>query len=125
MNVLIGGCNSRTQDAIAAKSFYTTYPPGPFNPPAGGLVKGDVDAALKSSAHVVSGTVTVQGQKHFYMETQNCVAELVDDGTLDIQASTQVCVHAFLTRRWVLHVCVLRDCACLKSSRSAGIGTAS
>ncbi len=85
------------QDAITAKSFFTSYPPGPFNPPAGGIVKGDVTSALKASAHVISGSVTVQGQKHFYMELQNVVAELVDDGSLSMYASTQspgICQYA-------------------------------
>ncbi len=49
-----------------------------------------MDTALKSAAHVVSGTVTCGGQKHFYMEVQNAVAEMVDGGTLDMYASTQV-----------------------------------
>jgi xanthine dehydrogenase molybdopterin-binding subunit B len=62
-----------------------------FNPPEGGLVVGDVDTALKTSAQVASGSVTVGGQKHFYMELQNCVAEIVDDDTLEIVASSQVC----------------------------------
>jgi xanthine dehydrogenase molybdopterin-binding subunit B len=62
------------QDAIAKSSFYPSFPPGPFDPPSGGIVKGDVNAALEGSAHIITGTVTVGGQKHFYMEVQNAVA---------------------------------------------------
>ena len=42
-------------DAIAAKSYLIEIPFG--------IVKGDVDTALKASATVVSGTIYVGGQK--------------------------------------------------------------
>jgi len=76
------------QQAIASGSLYPNGTPGRLVPPQG-IVKGDVDAALKASATVVSGTVTVGAQKHFYMEVQNAVARLQEDDTLVVGASTQ------------------------------------
>ncbi len=70
------------QDAIAANSFFpSTEIPS--------LVKGDVTTALASSAHVVSGTITMSAQRHLYMEVQNAVAKYTDDG-LEMVVSTQV-----------------------------------
>ena len=57
--------------------------------PPQGIVKGDVDAALKASATVVSGSVTVGAQKHMYMEVQNASARFIEEDTLMVAASTQ------------------------------------
>jgi hypothetical protein len=58
--------------------------------PKQGIVKGDVDSALKASYKTVSGTLTASGQKHWYMEVQNASARFVEDNKLEIVASTQV-----------------------------------
>lgn len=75
-------------DAIAAKSFYPNGTPQRFSPP-GGVVKGDVDAALASSAKVISGTLSMGGQKHLYMEVQNAVGTPVDDTSIQLEVSAQ------------------------------------
>ena len=76
-------------DAIAAKSFYPNGTPQRFSPP-GGVQKGDAATAIAGSAHKVSGTLLMGGQKHLYMETQNAVATLIDNGTIDMEISSQV-----------------------------------
>ena len=78
-----------SQDAIAKNSMYPNGTPGRMVPPQG-IVKGDVESALKASAKVVTGNVTVSGQKHWYMEVQNASARFVEDDKLEIVASTQV-----------------------------------
>ncbi|MEZ4312363.1 MAG: molybdopterin cofactor-binding domain-containing protein [Polyangiaceae bacterium] len=38
------------------------------------IVRGDVDAALASSPHVVSGTWRTQRVEHLYLEPESCLA---------------------------------------------------
>jgi xanthine dehydrogenase large subunit len=81
-----------SQDAIAKSSFYPNGTPGRLTPP-GGVARGDVDAALKAAPHTLSGTVVCGGQKHMYMETQNAVATLVEDDSIEVVVGTQARVH--------------------------------
>ena len=46
--------------------------------------RGDADAALASSAHVVSGTWQTQRIEHLYMEPESALAEPLPDGTLHL-----------------------------------------
>jgi CO/xanthine dehydrogenase FAD-binding subunit len=75
-------------DAIAAKSLYPNGTPGRMVPPQG-IIKGDASGAMKTAATTVTGTVTVGGQKHMYMEVQNACAKLLEDDTLEVSVSTQ------------------------------------
>jgi xanthine dehydrogenase molybdopterin-binding subunit B len=52
-------------------------------------VKGDPEGALARCAHVISGEVTIGGQKHFYLETQCCLVTPRDADELEIFSSTQ------------------------------------
>jgi xanthine dehydrogenase large subunit len=66
--------------AIAAKSFIGSerY-----------IVRGDVDAALARAPHRASGTVKIQGQDHFYLESQCSIAYPREDGQVEIHSSSQ------------------------------------
>jgi xanthine dehydrogenase molybdopterin binding subunit/xanthine dehydrogenase small subunit len=51
--------------------------------------RGDVDAALKASTHILRGELDLGGQEHFYLEAQAAWAERGDDGDIFVCSSTQ------------------------------------
>lgn len=51
--------------------------------------KGDVDAALGSAAHVLTGRFEVGGQEHFYLEGQAALVLPQENGDMVVQSSTQ------------------------------------
>jgi xanthine dehydrogenase molybdenum-binding subunit len=51
--------------------------------------RGDVDAALASSAHVVSGTWRTQRIEHLYLEPESALAEPLPDGRLHLRTQGQ------------------------------------
>ncbi|XP_046388160.1 xanthine dehydrogenase-like [Ischnura elegans] len=54
------------------------------------LTKGDVDAGMKMSTHVLEGEVHLGGQEHFYLETNCAIAIPREDGNeLEVICSTQ------------------------------------
>ena len=79
-------------EAIAAGSYHGIQPV---------IDKGDIDAAFRDAEHVFEGEFEFAGQEHFYLETQNSLAYLAEDGQLMIQSSTQ---HPTETQDIVSHV---------------------
>ncbi len=73
-----------TQEAIAA---------GRFQGPQAVLQRGDADAALASAPHRLSGELDIQGQEHFYLETQASFATIDEGGQVFVQSSTQAPSH--------------------------------
>jgi|TARA_R110000850_G_scaffold152623_1_gene275825 xanthine dehydrogenase large subunit len=51
--------------------------------------KGDADAALKTAPHILTGTIHIGGQEHFYLEGQAALAQPQDNGDMVVQSSTQ------------------------------------
>ncbi len=51
--------------------------------------RGDVDAALDSSAHVVRGTWTTQRVEHLFLEPESALAEPLDENRLRVYSSGQ------------------------------------
>ena len=51
--------------------------------------RGDVDAALAASAHVVSGTWTTQRIEHLFLEPESALAEPMPDGRLHLYTQGQ------------------------------------
>ena len=51
--------------------------------------KGDTEAALKTAAHTLTGTIHIGGQEHFYLEGQAALAQPQDNGDMVVQSSTQ------------------------------------
>lgn len=51
--------------------------------------RGDVDAALAGSAHVVSGTWRTQRIEHLFLEPESALAEVRDDGVLHLWTQGQ------------------------------------
>lgn len=68
------------REAIAQGSFHT-------EPHI--IARGDVESALRESAHVLSGDLDLGGQEHFYLESQAAWAEMGDDGDVFVCSSTQ------------------------------------
>lgn len=50
---------------------------------------GDAPTALQSAPHVISGTIEIGGQEHFYLEGQGALAIPGEAGAMQIHASTQ------------------------------------
>ncbi len=68
------------REALAHDSFHT-------DPHV--IRRGDVEAALQASPHVLKGELDLGGQEHFYLEAQAAWAERGDDGDIFVCSSTQ------------------------------------
>lgn len=68
------------RDAIANKSFIAGERT---------IARGDVDSALAKCAHRRQGTVKIQGQDHFYLESHCSIAYPKEQGQVEIHASSQ------------------------------------
>jgi xanthine dehydrogenase large subunit len=51
--------------------------------------RGDIEAALAQSTHVVSNSFRIGGQEHFYLEGQAALAIPREDGEVHVHSSTQ------------------------------------
>ncbi|EIE21740.1 molybdenum cofactor-binding domain-containing protein [Coccomyxa subellipsoidea C-169] len=75
-------------DAIKADSYYD--PPGSGSFTSGRVCIGDPDKALSTAPHTIKGgRYSLPSQQHFYMETQNALAEVGEGGTVTVHSSTQ------------------------------------
>lgn len=63
--------------------------------------RGDPDAGLAASDHVLSGELEIGGQEHFYLETHASLAHVDESGQVFVQSSTQ---HPTETQEIVAHV---------------------
>src|SRR5437868_4310684 len=68
------------EDAIAANSFLT-------DPER--MRRGDPARALAAAPHRLTGSLFMNGQEHFYLETQAALAWVDESGSLFVQSSTQ------------------------------------
>ena len=68
------------KDAMAANSFHGIQPE---------IAKGDPEGAFAQAAHVFEGDFEFAGQEHFYLETQNSLALVDENGQIMIHCSTQ------------------------------------
>ncbi|WP_164016585.1 xanthine dehydrogenase molybdopterin binding subunit [Pyxidicoccus trucidator] len=97
------------EDAIAQGSYHT-------EPHV--IRRGDVDAAMAGSPHRLSGTLSIGGQEHFYLETHAAFAERGDDGDITVTSSTQ---HPSEVQAVVSHVLHLpRSRVVVKAPRMGG-----
>lgn len=53
------------------------------------IKRGDPEEALKHCKHVIEGQFEIGGQEHFYLETQNCLAEPIEGNKIKVTSSTQ------------------------------------
>ncbi len=98
------------QDAISAKSF--VLPPVTVR-------RGDAAAALKKSAHRISGTLEVGGQEHFYLEGQVAYALPQEQHQWVVHSSTQ---HPGEVQHWVAHALGIDNHAVRVECRRMGGG---
>ncbi len=97
------------EEALAAESFHSA---------GHRIVRGDAAAALKSAFRTISGTLTIGGQEHFYLESHAAFAEAGDDGDVKILSSTQ---HPSEVQAVVSHVLHLpRHRVVVESPRMGG-----
>jgi xanthine dehydrogenase large subunit len=68
------------ENAIAAGEFFSA----PLR-----LRRGDAAAAIAASPHHIDGEISMGGQEHFYLETQNALAWLDESGGVCADSSTQ------------------------------------
>lgn len=99
-------------EAIRASSYL--YEPAPF-------VRGDVDAALKRAPHKIKKELYLDGQEHFYLESQACVAYPLERDQIEIHSSTQ---HTTETQHVVAHALGVPyhqvSCICLRMGGAFG-----
>jgi xanthine dehydrogenase large subunit len=62
--------------------------------------RGDADAAIKAAPHRLTGSFSVGGQEHFYLEGQIAIAQPQEMGQWLIHSSTQ---HPGEVQHWVAH----------------------
>ncbi|MBX9571189.1 MAG: xanthine dehydrogenase molybdopterin binding subunit [Candidatus Obscuribacterales bacterium] len=53
------------------------------------IKRGDVEATLKNSAHVIENTFRNEGQEHFYLESQAAIAYPKENNQIEVHSSTQ------------------------------------
>ena len=97
-------------DALKAKSYVL--------PPVF-VQRGDADAALKTAAHTLSGTLEVGGQEHFYLEGQIAYVLPQAQNQWLIYSSTQ---HPGEVQHWVAHALGLEQHAVRVECRRLGGG---
>lgn len=68
------------KEAIAKKSFF---------PLQHEIKRGDVEAGLAASDHVIEGEVHIEAQEHFYLETNGAIVRPGEDGEMEVIATTQ------------------------------------
>ena len=99
-------------EAIAANSYLCEANP---------FVRGDVDAVLSTSPHVLSGIFECGGQEHFYMESQASVVYPLENGQLEVHSSSQ---HPTETQHVVAHALGLdfSQVVCIVKRMGGGFG---
>lgn len=53
------------------------------------IKRGDPDSEMQKAPHRLSGSIKMQGQDHFYLESNACIAYPKEDGQIEIHASSQ------------------------------------
>lgn len=99
-------------EAISAHSYLCEAAP---------FVRGDVDAAMESAAHVLSGIFECGGQEHFYLESQTSVVYPLENGQLEVHSSSQ---HPTETQHVVAHALGLdySQVVCIVKRMGGGFG---
>lgn len=99
-------------EAIAQNNFI--YKANPFK-------CGEADKALAEAPHKLSGVFECGGQEHFYMESQACIAYPLEDGQIEIHASSQ---HPTETQHVVAHALglSLHEVVCVVKRMGGGFG---
>jgi xanthine dehydrogenase large subunit len=70
------------------------------------IERGEVDQNMSQAAHTLEGKIIIQGQDHFYLESQVSIAYPLEDGQLEIHSSSQ---HPTETQHVVAHALGVPD----------------
>jgi xanthine dehydrogenase large subunit len=85
------------------------------------IERGEVDASMKSAPHTLKGSIFIQGQDHFYLESQVTIAYPLEDGQMEIHSSSQ---HPTETQHVVAHSLGIpdKDVVCQVKRMGGGFG---
>lgn len=85
------------------------------------IERGDVNSAMSTAPHKISGKIIIQGHDHFYLESQASIAYPLEDGQIEIHSSSQ---HPTETQHVVAHALGLsaKDVVCQVKRMGGGFG---
>ncbi|HXH31248.1 MAG TPA: molybdopterin cofactor-binding domain-containing protein [Bacteriovoracaceae bacterium] len=85
------------------------------------FVQGDVEAAFASAPHILEGVFKVDGQEHFYLESQAAIAYPLENGQMEVHSSSQ---HPSETQRVVAEALglPLHHVVCVVKRMGGGFG---
>ncbi len=85
------------------------------------IKRGDFTSAFKSAEHQLTGQLRIQGADHFYLENQSSIAYPLEDGQIEVHASSQ---HPTETQHVVAHALglSLKDVVCIVKRMGGGFG---
>ncbi len=85
------------------------------------FIRGDVEASIKNSDHVLKGEFECGGQEHFYLESQAAIAYPRENGEIEVHASSQ---HPTETQHLVAHSLGLQyhEVVCIVKRMGGGFG---
>ena len=81
--------NIEYQDQPAILTIDEAMDQGSLLEPPYVMARGDVDAAIKTAPHVISGRIYIGGQEHFYLEGQVALCVPGEDGDISVYCSSQ------------------------------------
>lgn len=85
------------------------------------IERGDFETNFKSSPHNLSGNIVIQGQDHFYLESQAAIAYPKESGQFEIHSSSQ---HPTETQHVVAHALGIesKDTVCIVKRMGGAFG---
>ncbi len=85
------------------------------------IARGEIDKALASSPHRIKNVITIQGQDHFYLESQASVVYPKEQGAVEVHSSSQ---HPTETQHVVAHALGIpyKDVVCIVKRMGGGFG---
>lgn len=89
--------------------------------PARKIERGEVVEEMKAAPHKLEGKIIIQGHDHFYLESQASIAYPLEDGQIEVHASSQ---HPTETQHVVAHALGLpdKDVVCQVKRMGGGFG---
>lgn len=85
------------------------------------IERGEVDSQMNKAPHTLEGKIIIQGQDHFYLESQVSIAYPLEDGQFEIHSSSQ---HPTETQHVVAHALGIpdKDVVCQVKRMGGGFG---
>ncbi len=85
------------------------------------IERGDTDKAFRDAPHTLTGEIVIQGQDHFYLESQAAIVYPKESGQFEIHSSSQ---HPTETQHVVTHALGLdsKDVVCIVKRMGGAFG---